>query len=390
MSVSYSQWIDYLFWKADGAGTPLSGSFELTARCNLDCKMCYIHKRANDTVVRKKELTAGEWLDLAAAAQKQGMLLLLLTGGEPLLRPDFREIYAGCRKLGLLISINTNGTLMTDEMVAFLAKDPPQRVNLTLYGASPETYERLCGDPGACARAYHAVEQLRQAEVPVKLNYSMTPLNDKDVSAVYAFAKAHDLLIQTATYMFPPVRACETGPCAIRRLTPEEAGKARFEYDRYRFEEEELEKRLERILTGQRIEDPDSECQELPTERIRCRAGSTTFWMTYDGQMRPCGMMQVPTVDARTAGFDAAWAQIRREREEIMLPAKCTACQWKNICEFCPAACYAENGRFETVPEYLCQKTHAYLRCGQEWLSGKSGQKKAEETPGRKSGIRQK
>lgn len=347
--------------------------------------MCYIHKRANDPIVRQKELSTKEWLGLAAASQKRGMLLLLLTGGEPLLRPDFREIYAGCRKLGLLISINTNGTLMTDEMVEFLAKDPPMRVNLTLYGASPETYERLCGDPGAYARAYHAVEQLRQAKVPVKLNYSMTPLNQADMSAVYAYAKERQLLIQTATYMFPPVRACETGPCAIRRLSPEEAGKARFEYDCYRFEEEQLKIRLERILAGQQIENLDSECQELPTERIRCRAGSTTFWMTYDGQMRPCGMMQMPAVDARTVGFDSAWEQIRREREKIMLPAKCTACQWKNICEFCPAACYAENGHFETVPEYLCQKTHVYLLCGQKWLFGKSGQKKTEETPDRKS-----
>lgn len=371
MAASYSEWINYLFWKADGSAVPLSGNFELTARCNLDCRMCYIHKRANDAIVRQKELTAREWLDFAAAAQKQGMLLLLLTGGEPFLRPDFREIYTGCRKLGLLVSINSNGTLITDEMVEFLAKDPPMRVNLTLYGASAETYERLCGDPGAYDRAYHAVLKLKEAGIRVKLNYSMTPMNDMDVSAVYAFAKKHDLLIQTATYMFPPVRACETSACTIQRLTPEQAGRARFEYDLYRFNEEELEKRMQSILAGKHIDDPDKECQELPTERIRCRAGSTTFWMTYDGQMRPCGMMQVPTVDARAAGFDAAWEQTRREREEIMLPAKCTACKWKEICEFCPATCYAENGCFEQAPEYICQKMKAYLACGQAWLSSR-------------------
>lgn len=371
MAASYSEWIDYLFWRASGSGIPLSGTFELTARCNLDCRMCYIHKRANDVAVRQKELTAGEWLAFAASAQKQGMLLLLLTGGEPFLRPDFREIYTGCRKLGILVSINTNGTLITDDMVEFLAKDPPLRVNLTLYGASAETYERLCGDPEAYERAYHAVFKLREAGIPVKLNYSMTPQNHADVSEVYAFAKEHDLLIQTATYMFPPVRACEMKACAIQRMTPEQAAEARFEYDRYRFDESRLERRMQSILAGQRIDDEDHECQELPTERIRCRAGSTTFWMTYDGQMRPCGMMQVPTADARTAGFDAAWVQIRKEREAIMLPAKCTACKWKHVCEFCPAACYAENGCFEQAPEYLCQKTKAYLHCGEEWLSSR-------------------
>lgn len=382
MAISYSQWIDYLFWKAQGSGVPLSGSFELTARCNLDCQMCYIHKRANDAVVRQKELTAAEWLDLAAAAQKRGMLLLLLTGGEPLLRPDFREIYTGCRKMGLLISVNSNGTLITDDMVEFLAKDPPLRVNLTLYGASPATYERLCGDPSAYDRAYAAVDKLLEAGIRVKLNYSVTPQNQEDVQAVYAFAKERDLLLQTATYMFPPLRAWETGPCTIQRLTPEEAGRSRFDYDLYRFDGAQLEQRMARILAGQRVEDPDKECQELPTERIRCRAGSTTFWVTYDGQMRPCGMMQVPTADARAAGFDGAWEQTRREREEILLPANCTACQWKEFCEFCPATCYAENGCFEKAPEYLCQKTGAYLRCGQMWLSERKNQKDSGEGQG--------
>lgn len=374
MAASYSEWINYLFWRSDGCGTPLSGTFELTARCNLDCKMCYIHKRANDALVRQKELTAGQWLKLAAAAQKRGMLLLLLTGGEPFLRPDFREIYTGCRKLGLLISINTNGTLITDEMVEFLAQDPPLRVNLTLYGASPQTYQKLCGDPSAYDRAYHAVRQLQQAGIRVKLNYSMTPLNAQDVSAVYSFAKELELPIQTATYMFPPVRACETSVCTIQRLSPEQAGRARFEYDLYRFDENQLEKRMQSLLAGRHIDDPDQECQELPTERIRCRAGATTFWMTYDGQMRPCGMMAVPTTDAWTAGFDAAWAQTRQEREKIMLPARCTACQWKEICEFCPAVCYAESGCFEQTPEYVCQKMQAYLTCGQDWLAARADQ----------------
>lgn len=368
MAVSYSQWIDYMFWKSTNSGVPLSGNFELTARCNLDCKMCYIHKRANDTAVRKKELTTQQWISLAKQAQAKGMLLLLLTGGEPFLRADFKEIYTACRKLGLLISINSNGTLITDEMVEFLKKDPPLRINITLYGASRETYEALCGDASAYDRARHAILALKEAGIRVKLNYSATPQNLQDASAIYAFAKEQQLLIQAATYMFPPVRACEQGSCSIQRLTPQEAGKARWDYDCYRFSEEERKVRIKDLLAGKAIDDPDKECQELPTERIRCRAGSTTFWITYEGQMRPCGMMQVPSVNTVEAGFDAAWEQIRQEREKIMIPAKCTACQWKNACEFCPATCYAENGVFEKSPEYICEKTKAYLQAGQRWL----------------------
>ena len=87
---SYQQYSAYLFQKAGAAGVPLSGTFELTARCNLDCRMCYIHRRANDAAALRGEWSAGQWLELASRCRDAGTLLLLLTGGEPLLRPDFR------------------------------------------------------------------------------------------------------------------------------------------------------------------------------------------------------------------------------------------------------------------------------------------------------------
>lgn len=369
---SYSQWIDHLFYKSTLAGVPLSGTFELTARCNLDCKMCYIHKRENDRTVMEQELSTGEWLSLAQQAQKRQMLLLLLTGGEPLLRKDFREIYTGCRKLGLLVSINTNGTLIDEDMVEFFRKDPPIRMNITLYGASRETYKSLCGDEYAYDRAYGAVLALKKAGIRMKINYSATPWNAHDLPEMYRFAKEHDLTLQTASYMFPPVRACELGACQTqKRLTPEESAKIRWEYEQFRFPEEALAQRTESMLAGLRVKDA-LECQELPTERIRCRAGSTTFWVTYDGQMRPCGMLEKPTIKMTGNDFDEAWAYTRKERENIMLPAKCTACKWKEICEFCPAVTYAETGHFEEAPEYICKKTEAFLELGANWLTHRS------------------
>lgn len=368
MAIQYQQFIDYLFYKSTLRGAPMSGTFELTSRCNLDCRMCYIHKRANDRSALERELTAADWLGYARQAQESGMLLLLLTGGEPLLRPDFREIYASCAQLGLLLSINTNGTLIDREMVEFWKKNPPLRVNLTLYGASPETYSRLCGDGDACRRAYQAVELLLDAGIRLKLNYSATPENIGDLPEIYRFARERDLLLQVASYMFPPVRACEYGECtAGTRLTPEQSGQIRWSYDEYRFDEETLRKRAAQLLEGSAPPD-DSECQELPTERIRCRAGSTTFWMTWDGQMRPCGMMTTPSVDVRALGFAEAWQTIRREREQILLPAKCTACANRGLCELCPAACYAENGSYTAVPTYLCRKLDAFLESARDWL----------------------
>ena len=124
---------------------PLAGSFELTPRCTLDCKMCYIHRRSSDKSAIAEEKDTKFWIDLATKARDAGMLILLLTGGEPLLRSDFDEIYRECKKLGLLVSVNTNATLLDEEKIRLFTEYPPQKINITLYGSSPETYGKLCG-----------------------------------------------------------------------------------------------------------------------------------------------------------------------------------------------------------------------------------------------------
>ena len=370
MGVSYTKYIDYLYARAHGKGIPFSGTFELTARCNLDCKMCYIHKRANDKKVMKEELSAKQWLEMGEKAQKEGTLLLLLTGGEPLLRPDFKEIYTGLRNLGILLSINTNATMINDEMVDFFKNDPPIRMNITLYGASPETYERLCGDRNAYFRAYHAVKALKEAGIRIKINYSTTKETLEELPAVYQFAKDNEFAIQVASYMFPPLRACENCEAVTDRLSAKEAGDARFAAELLRYGDmpEIMMERAKAMLAGKDFEAEVSECMELPTERIRCRAGDTNYWVTYKGEMRPCGMLTVPTINSLACGFVSAWDYIHRERQNIMVPAKCTACELNKVCEVCPAACYSETGKYEQAPEYACERTRVFLRNVKNWL----------------------
>lgn len=365
----YQLYSDILFSKAGALGIPLSGTFELTARCNLDCKMCYIHKRASDVAIRSREWNTQQWLELARECQQAGMLHLLLTGGEPFLRPDFREIYTGCRNLGLLVSINSNATLIDEDTVAFLASNPPTRMNITLYGASAETYGALCGDPAAFQRAVNAILSLKAAGITVKLNFSITPNNRQDADWVYSFAKEQGLPIQVASYMFPPIRACENGCFAADRMTPEEAAAAQMAYDKFRFTPEELTERLTQQIAGIKVPDPDADCQELPTERLHCRAGNSTFWITWDGCIRPCGMMTAPSLDVSIGKFSQAWDGIRAAREDIFIPAKCSSCEIAHACDQCAALCYAETGSFTGIPTYMCEKTKAYLAFAQKILN---------------------
>lgn len=141
---------------------PTDGTFELTVRCNLHCKMClFRHDDSENPALMAKELTATQWIELARQAAEAGTLNLLITGGEPMLRPDFCEIWEGVYQQGFLITLYTNATLVTPRIMETLRKYPPHRIGVTIYGASPETYEKVCGSASAHERMIDGIRQLK-------------------------------------------------------------------------------------------------------------------------------------------------------------------------------------------------------------------------------------
>ena len=364
MELTYDAFISRLFAKATQTGTPLSGTFELTPRCTLDCKMCYIHNKATDRDVIEKEKSTEWWIDLAKKTQEAGMLLLLLTGGEPLLRKDFNEIYLACKNLGLLVSVNTNATLINEEKIKLFKENPPQRVNITLYGMSRETYGKLCGVPEAFDRVLWAIKALKEAGINVKINYTVTPYNKDDVLGASDLAEKLGMPIQAVTYIFPPIRACDKcGNSA--RLSSEDAAKVVFDLQKHRLGDF-FDKFLEQKQKNKIKTDYFDDCK-MEGERINCRAGLTNFWVTWDGKMTPCGMMVEPSAEIGD-DFSKAWNKISKAREEIILPPQCTGCEYKEHCDICAAVSYAETGRFDGLPEYVCQKAKAYAKLVEQAL----------------------
>lgn len=351
MSEAEPKLVTYFHSKGEKLGFPASATFELTRKCNFNCKMCYVH--CTDTS-RDAELTTSEWLQIAEDAKKAGVLFLLLTGGEPLMRPDFAELYTRFSEMGFMISINSNGSMFNESIFELFRSNPPTRVNVSLYGGSDETYENLCENK-KFNTVISNIKRLKEMGISVRLNCVFNRYNVHDTEEIYRIAKENDLIIKPTAYMYPSLRAKgETGDNEAR-LSPEEAAKNTIFCRRLTFSEEQLRAKAEQMMSLYPPEcEPDAE-----GEGVRCRAGKSSFWVTFDGKMLPCGMMTEPSVSLKEHGFTEAWQQIRCETCKIRLPKECQSCAYKSVCNVCAAMCYTETGSFSGKPEYICKMARA-------------------------------
>lgn len=348
---------EYLYQKAAKNGVALSGTFELTPLCNMNCKMCYVKLTKRQQEKESDLRSAKDWLTLAKDAKEQGMIYLLLTGGEPFLHPQFRVIMEGLHHMGFVISINTNGTLINEETVKWLKNCPPSRVNITIYGKDDQTYSKLCGNPIGFTQMSKAVKMLKEIGVTVKLNCSVTPLNAGDLPEMIEFAKKNDCIIQVATYMFPPTRKNAEMVGKGYRLSPEDAAYYEILSDYLILGKEKFLSYGGRIPEYREVED---DCVGKG-DSVRCRAGKCSFWINWKGDMLPCGMFDSEeSVNVFNQSFSEAWDKTKERVHKITLPKKCSACKIKDQCRACAAMVITESGNLKDHPAYRCEMMKAY------------------------------
>ena len=314
-------------------GIPVSGTFELTRRCNFRCAMCYVHSEEN----RENELSAREWLKIASEARDSGMIFLLLTGGEPFLRDDFEQIYSSLAEMGFVITINTNGSLYRDGVRELLLKYPPTRLNVSLYGLTDETCATLCGVGNSEAVA-DSIRRMKADGQSVRINYSPVAANIGEMELIADFSQSIGVPVRFAHYVFPHTR---NGLNDNVRLSPEQAAEAMEKW---------------RTINGFSVPDDDEndECA-INGRNVVCRAGRSAFWITWDGRMLPCGTMNGEGVSLRNMPFKEAWNQTLEFTKAVLLPEECSDCKKRGRCPVCASICLAETGRFDGRPEYLCK-----------------------------------
>lgn len=368
---------DRLWNKAGENKIPLTGAFELLPACNLKCKMCYVRLDMEEVKQRGGLLPAEEWIDYARQAKEEGLLFPLLTGGEPFLRRDFLEIYSGIQELGMQISINSNGTLIDEKTAKWLGEHAPTRINITLYGASEETYENLCGSADAYRRVHNAVEWLKKYGVPVKFNTSITQENVGDLEKMMQYAASMGSPIQVATYMFPPVRKDAHMIGQNHRLSPKEAALARVTADWLQSDPTWFAGQAERFARFVPVTEEMLQKQgETQPCGMSCRAGRCSFWLDWQGNLGNCGMYTTYNLSLKENSFKEAWKKVTEETEKIRFSPFCTNCPNFHLCHACVAMVYNECGDKDGRPIYLCEMNQASAEYYKEFakkLSDKEG-----------------
>lgn len=354
-SIELSKVEQKLFDIASQKRVPIYGGFELTPYCNLACKMCYVKETAPGLSV----LDADTWLDFARQAADMGTLVTQLTGGEPMVHPEFRKIYSGFKKLGMVVTMNTNGTQIDERMADFLAEDMPRRMNVSLYGPSREVYEQLCGYGKAFDQTIRGIELMKQRNIPVKINLTPTTINFPYLDGILEICRQYELPVEMTPYMFEPIRK----GCGARqgyRLNPEEMAIAVEKWYRYRYNEHEMIARY--ILAAQRLEHFEESRKVEGYTPLRCRAATSSFWLCWNGKMNACVNMTAPQADVRNLGFAGAWEEVKRYGTTIRVPVRCMTCSLKMFCLTCAAIGLHENGTFEQTPQIMCDATEALAR----------------------------
>lgn len=361
---------DRLIEKAAKARMPIMSAFELLPTCNLKCKMCYVRKSMEDVRREGGLKDAKWWLNVAKEAVECGLLYPLLTGGEPFLHPEFAEILTGMLQMGLQVSINSNGTLIDREWAEFLSKNCPTRINITLYGASKETYHNLCGDGNAFARVQNAVALLKEYGIPLKLNASITPDNVHEIDKMISYAKEQNVPIQVATYMFPPVRRDSSMIGQNTRLSPDEAALARVTADYLQTNPEWFIAQAKRYESFVPLEQHPWELGKAGEKGMRCRAGLCSLWVDWQGNFTNCGMYGSVKTSLEGKTFKQAWDEVVTQTAEVRYSPDCLSCPNEPMCHPCIAMIKNECGSHSGRPEYMCQMNQAlakyYHKFGQE------------------------
>lgn len=340
----------------------ISFTLEFTARCNNNCRHCYINVPVDDTQAKKEELSVDEIERIADEAVSMGAMWCLITGGEPLLRQDFEKLYLMLKKKGLLVSVFTNATLITKEHLRLFRHYPPRDIEVSVYGISERIYEDVTRSPGNFEKFMKGLSLLQQSGVRICLKTMALRSNYHELSEISKFCRQRT----KDTFRFDPflhlrydgdpsrnedIKSERLSPTEI--VTIEQSDPERFEA---------LQKSCDKLVK------PKMALENI-NSLFRCGIGYNSFTIGYDGLFRLCASLWHPdgVYDLKTGKVSEALKlitpKIRAMRtHNLGFPQNCGACSLINLCMWCPAHAYLETGKLDACIDYFCENAFARAR----------------------------
>lgn len=349
-----------LFWeKMKNSRSVISFDLEITARCNNNCRHCYINLPAQDKAAKEKELSLEKIKQITQQAADAGALWCLITGGEPLLREDFFDIYLSLKKIGLFVSVFTNAALITHTHIKFFKKYPPRDIEITVYGVTEAAYERITRQPGSFNAFMRGLNLLLENNIKVRFKAMALRSNAYEFAAITEFCKK-----RTKDYFrFDPLLHLRFDGNLERnkeiqseRLSAKEIA-AIEKADAERFNA--LEKGCDKFINSAMAH---KGCNHL----FYCGTGRLSFTVSYDGLFRLCSSLWYPGTICDLKKISLRYAlknlvlkvrDMSSDRKEFL--DNCNACPIINLCMWCPAHAYLETGELDKPVEYFCEVAHA-------------------------------
>jgi len=320
---------------------PISTTFDLTHRCNLRCVHCYVGHDVSAPAAKAGELATRDVIRLLEETAAAGCLQVVLSGGEPLLRTDFLEIYSSARRLGLIVQVFTNATLVRESHLDVFAEYPPEKVDVSIYGATEETCARVTGVPGSFAQALRGVHRLLERGIRVGLKSMILSENLNEIHAIEALAEGLGVSFRLDPLVTPRLDG-DLSPLALRVEARRGVALELGALSRRRHLREFADKRVD-VAVG--------------TRQYACGAARTSFHVDPQGTMRACVLSREAGFPAVDMGVDAAWRALTAATDELKVSdqMKCGSCKLVVVCGYCPTLFALETGSASRNSQYVCE-----------------------------------
>ena len=344
--IDFSEWGETLLAPLNGGRYPLAGSIELTDRCNMGCKHCYINQAAGDSMIRKRELSTSQIKDIFDQIAEAGCMQLLMTGGEPLLRPDFSELYLYARKIGLMIVLFTNATMITPEIIEVLKSSQPLMMEVSIYGVTKETYEKVTGLPGSFEKFLNGMKLLKESGLKAATKSVLLNINMHELGLMKEFAQEMGMPFRYDGSMWPRVNGAST-PFDYQLTVEDNIKLDNDDPERLKNWTNFYLKSKDKIFRSEKY-------------AFNCGAGHRSFHIDSQGRMGVCMMVRKPSFSVPELGFSNAWQRLDEVRQaERTRDSKCLSCSAASMCVQCPGWSQLLHKDNETIVDSVCQLTKA-------------------------------